>query len=80
MAKENDGIIRVAEARDWLIRDGLTKSTPRNVYTNIHHQLRKSDQFVQVGSGEFQLVSRSPMAIGPAQPNDGSDDGSNADG
>jgi len=70
LAKENEGIIRVAKARDRFIRDGLTKGSPRNVYTNIHHQLRKSDQFEQVGSGEFRLVLPAPTAIGPAQPDE----------
>jgi hypothetical protein len=72
LARENGGVIRVADARNYFIRHGLTRSSPRNVYTNIHHQLRRSELFEPVGPGEFRLVPRSPMAAESTQPDEDS--------
>lgn len=60
IAKDNGGVLRISDARDILIKAGLSKGSPRNVYGSIYNKLRLSDEFAWISEGTYRLIFASP--------------------
>jgi hypothetical protein len=56
IAGENDGVVRVTDAKQILLDSGLTKGKLRNVSSHIYHLLSRSEKFERVEPGVFRLV------------------------
>lgn len=61
IAENNNGMLRVTDARDIFVEARLARGKPRNVPGHIHHLLRNSDRFEYVEPGVFRLV---PQEVG----------------
>lgn len=56
IAKENDGIVAVRDAKRILLEAGLTQGKLRNVSSHIYHTLARSEDFERTAPGVFSLV------------------------
>ena len=55
IANQNDGVLRVVEAKNIFVESGLVKGKVRNVSGHIYHTLGRSDRFERVEPGVFRL-------------------------
>lgn len=56
IAKENDGVVRVADAKRILVDANLTTAKARNVSSHIYHTLARSERFERTDPGVFRLA------------------------
>lgn len=70
IAEENNGNVRVTEAKRILIAAGLAKGKPKNVPSQIYHLLLTSDQFEKSEPGVFRLVAGTPTRYEPSYVSD----------
>src|SRR6266540_6594521 len=54
LAKENDGLVKVSEARRIFIAAGLARGNPKHVGPHLYHLLTKSEDFERVAPGTFR--------------------------
>jgi hypothetical protein len=57
IAEDHDGVIRVKDATDIVLKAGLSKGQPRNVYRHVLTLLSQSDDFERIGPGTYRLVA-----------------------
>lgn len=55
IANQNDGVLRVVEAKNVFVESGLVKGKVKNVSGHIYHTLGRSDRFERVEPGVFRL-------------------------
>ena len=53
IADQNDGVLRIAEAKQALIKAGLIRGQPKYAYGHIHNMLKNDDGYDQVDPGVF---------------------------
>jgi hypothetical protein len=63
MAQENEGVVRVRDARRIFMATGLAKGKPKYVGPHLYHILKDAEQFERVAPGTFKLVQE-PKADG----------------
>lgn len=68
IAKRNDGVLRVSQARKILTDAGIFKKG-RNAWGAIHTTLVRSKEFEKTGAGVFQLTSFGGKEIKAEAPN-----------
>lgn len=61
IAEEQDGVVRVPEAKQILLDSGLAKGKVKNVSGHIYHTLARSGRFQRIEPGVFRLLPLSAL-------------------
>ena len=60
IARENDGILRVTDAKRIFIGTGISKGKPKYLSGHIYHTLERSERWERVAPGTFKLLEARP--------------------
>jgi hypothetical protein len=57
IAKLNNGMVRVGEARDAIVAAGILSSESKNTWGIVYTTMSRADEFEKAGTGAFRLIS-----------------------
>ena len=56
IADQNNGLVKVKEAKELLISSGHIKGQPKHAYVHLYNILKDDPHYVRSGKGEFRKV------------------------
>ena len=65
VARASGGRFRIKDARDLLVKAGLINSPKGNAANILFNAINRSEKFRRVGHGEYELIEKKPVPIGP---------------
>ncbi len=66
IAGQNDGCIKVSEAKQLLIEAGLIKGQHKYAYGHIYNMLNQDERYIKIGEGKFIRQQHSLNVSGPS--------------
>jgi len=67
IARASGGKFRISDARALLVKAGLINSPKGNENNILFNAIARSEKFKRVGYGEYELIEKKPVVIGPAK-------------